>query len=143
MLKRLLLVLLLASPVLAAPLAVKTVGLDRSNSGVAGLDDELARAAATAIAGKQLKLTSGTEEPSHLVTVQLTVVKESATQLEITGTATVTEDGNLRFATRVGAAVEVSTKLTPPKLAELAREGTKAIGQRLGEECGDWLRQAH
>ena len=79
MVKRLLLVLLLASPVLAAPLAVKTVGLDRSNSGIAGLDDELARAASTAIVGKQLKVTSGGDEPSHLVTVQLTVVNESAT----------------------------------------------------------------
>lgn len=120
--------------------ALRTVGIDRSNSGVAGLDDELANAVSAAIASKRVKVTTKADEQSHLVTAQLTVVKETATHLEITATATVTEDGNLRFATRVGAAVELSGKLPPAKLAELAKEGTRAIGERLGQECVDWLR---
>lgn len=146
MLKRslLVLVLLFASQGIAAAasdaVALRTVGIDRSNSGVSGLDDELANAVSAAIASKRIKVTSKAEEQSHLVTAQLTVVKETSTHLEITATATVTEDGNLRFATRVGAAVELSRKLSPAQLAELAKEGTRAIGERLGQECVDWLR---
>lgn len=146
MLKRslLVLVLLFASHGITAAagdvVALRTVGIDRSNSGVAGLDDELANAVSAAIASKRVKTTTKAEEQSHLVTAQLTVVKETGTHLEITATATVTEDGNLRFATRVGAGIEVSGKLPPAKLAELAKEGTRAIGERLGQECVDWLR---
>lgn len=130
----------------AGVLAVKTLGADRSGSGVASVPGEMERAAAAAIGLKQVKVTAGAEEPSHLVTVAMQSVKETSngadTIFECSGTATVTEQpGNqLRFTTKVGAAMGLSGKLTPQKRSELTLEAARAIGQRLGEESADWLK---
>jgi hypothetical protein len=124
---------------------VKTVGFDRSNSSIAGLERDLATAASAALESKKVRLSPDAAEPTHVLTVLMQSVKQTTVgaeiQLELTGTATVTEEGNLRFATRVGATVSISNRAAPAQVTSLAHDGAKAIGQRLGEESAEFFQK--
>ncbi len=125
---------------------VKTVATDLSGGSVPGIAPELEKAAAFMISGPGLRVATGVEEPSYQLTVTVQSIKETAsdreTQVEVTGTATVTEQpGNLlRFTTRVGAGLAIGAKLPPAKRNEMILDGVRAVGQRLGEEAMQWLR---
>ncbi len=90
-----------------------------------------------------------TEDPHYLMTVSVrsAVQRREGTQsvLEVTCTAVLMElpGHQLRFATRVGAALGTEGEMTATDRADLLRDAVDAASTALGEETADYLRQHH
>lgn len=124
---------------------VKLVARDASGAGVPGAEAALLDDARNAVMAQKGFSVGDDATATHLITVTMMPVKErvqgSETIVEVNFTSTVMElPGNqLRFATRVGAAVAGGVPLTAAQRNELVMDAVHSAAAALGEESAGYL----